>query len=291
MRRLRGAAAGWLALLLLLDEAAGENPSAGVSLDSEPGFTWRWAAEPAGTFSRVRFSRVRSGQARPSSLGLEGGLLVASGVTGFPSQCGTRPLVDEASEEGRIVGGRDTEPGRWPWQVSLQVYRTNGRYSHVCAGSLIDYNSVLTAAHCVKNRTAPELWRAVFGLHQLYGDKIHSISSRVMEIRPHCRYTTRRHVNDIALFKLSQVITYSDYIQPICLPSTPLLLSDRNPCYISGWGLTEEKGKPRNILQEAQLRVFPLKVCNSYGWHNGRLSRNQLCAGSESGHVDTCMVK
>lgn len=52
--------------------------------------------------------------------------------------CGRRKLPVD-----RIVGGRDTSLGRWPWQVSL---RYDG--SHMCGGSLLSGDWVLTAAHC-----------------------------------------------------------------------------------------------------------------------------------------------
>lgn len=52
------------------------------------------------------------------------------------------PLVrDEVNS--RIVGGYETTIEENPWQVSLQSVG-----SHVCGGSIIAKNWVLTAAHC-----------------------------------------------------------------------------------------------------------------------------------------------
>lgn len=52
--------------------------------------------------------------------------------------CGRRKLPVD-----RIVGGQDTSLGKWPWQVSL---RYDG--AHLCGGSLLSGDWVLTAAHC-----------------------------------------------------------------------------------------------------------------------------------------------
>uniref|UniRef100_A0A8C6VS36 Peptidase S1 domain-containing protein n=1 Tax=Naja naja TaxID=35670 RepID=A0A8C6VS36_NAJNA len=64
--------------------------------------------------------------------------------------CGTRPLMKNTT---RIVGGLDAQLGGWPWQVSLELYHFGKGFLHVCGGSLINHNSVLTAAHCIKEWT------------------------------------------------------------------------------------------------------------------------------------------
>uniref|UniRef100_A0A8B9MG42 Peptidase S1 domain-containing protein n=1 Tax=Accipiter nisus TaxID=211598 RepID=A0A8B9MG42_9AVES len=53
----------------------------------------------------------------------------------------------------RIIGGTDSSPGEWPWQVSLHVKLSRQR--HLCGGSIISNQWILTAAHCY--------WKAYLG--------------------------------------------------------------------------------------------------------------------------------
>lgn len=45
---------------------------------------------------------------------------------------------------GRIVGGVTTTIEKHPWQVSVQFFG-----NHICGGSIIKPDVILTAAHCI----------------------------------------------------------------------------------------------------------------------------------------------
>ncbi|XP_035663338.1 acrosin-like [Branchiostoma floridae] len=73
-------------------------------------------------------------------------------------QCGQKGSVSRRRRDGdnRIVNGQDAGHGEFPWQISLQ-------YSpfflipkqHLCGGTLIAKNWVLSAAHCfMQSKTA-----------------------------------------------------------------------------------------------------------------------------------------
>lgn len=52
----------------------------------------------------------------------------------------------EAIPSSRILGGIDASAGQHPWVVSVRV---DG--AHVCVGSIINNEFILTAGHCVSS--------------------------------------------------------------------------------------------------------------------------------------------
>ncbi|XP_072847017.2 transmembrane protease serine 12 isoform X5 [Pogona vitticeps] len=205
----------------------------------------------------------------------------------FYDECGTTPLMGLGTKP-RIVGGHDAQPGAWPWQVSLQVYRFGVGYHHVCGGSLINNNTVVTAAHCIKQWTHPDFWRVVIGLHHLLKYQTHTIKCLVQAIMIHSDFKKETYENDIAMIKLQKSVIFNDYIQPICIPDSSVFITKETSCYIAGWGSLKEKGRSTYILQEAEVDLIPLYICNRYDWYAGEVSWNMMCAGSAGGHVDSC---
>lgn len=60
----------------------------------------------------------------------------------YSQECG---VAVKTSRQSRIVGGSNAYSGEWPWQVSLHVQGI-----HVCGGSIITPEWIVTAAHCVE---------------------------------------------------------------------------------------------------------------------------------------------
>uniref|UniRef100_A0A8C5MSZ2 Acrosin n=1 Tax=Leptobrachium leishanense TaxID=445787 RepID=A0A8C5MSZ2_9ANUR len=205
------------------------------------------------------------------------------------SGCGNRPLMSEYIGM-RIVGGVDALPGAWPWLVSIQVPSQN-THRHSCGGTLLNEKWVLTAAHCFKTKKKLAFkWRIVLGGFQLSNlleneVQIRSIKSYI----EHERYNPRTEAYDLAVIELNTPVTYNDFIQPACLPSTSMYIHNFSPCFISGWGVTKENSiQTADILQEAKVNQIDLKKCNNSHWYNGSIHIYNLCAGYEEGGIDSC---
>lgn len=197
--------------------------------------------------------------------------------------CGKRKLRSTV----RIVGGQDAEQGEFPWQVSLHVKG----YGHVCGASIISEKWLVTAAHCVQDGdgirfSQPDTWEVYLGLHIQGQIKSFVEKRNLKRIISHPYYNAFTFDNDIALMELDNPISYSDYIQPICLPSPQHEFKTGNNVWITGWGATREGGAAAKILQKASVRIINRSVCNDL--MGGQITSRMFCAGILRGGVDAC---
>nr|XP_028600950.1 atrial natriuretic peptide-converting enzyme isoform X1 [Podarcis muralis] len=193
--------------------------------------------------------------------------------------CGRRPA---ARMSKRILGGRTSRPGRWPWQCSLQSEPSG----HICGCVLIAKKWVLTVAHCFEGRESPAVWKVVFGINNLDHPSVFMQTRMVKTIILHPRYNRAVVDYDISIVELNEDINETSYVRPICLPSRERLVEPDTYCYITGWGHMGNKMPFK--LQEGEVRIISLEQCQSY-FDMKTITARMLCAGYESGTVDSCM--
>ncbi|KAH0616215.1 hypothetical protein JD844_027172, partial [Phrynosoma platyrhinos] len=185
--------------------------------------------------------------------------LLAYCLTCFLIDCGRRPA---ARMYKRILGGRTSRPGRWPWQCSLQSEPSG----HICGCVLIAKKWVLTVAHCFEGRESPAVWKVVFGINNLDHPSVFMQSRMVKNVILHPRYNRAVVDFDISIVELNEEINETSY--KMCL----------SPCLVPF------------KLQEGEVRIISLEQCQSY-FDMKTITARMLCAGYESGTVDSCMRK
>ncbi|XP_068996675.1 transmembrane protease serine 11D [Embiotoca jacksoni] len=200
--------------------------------------------------------------------------------------CGKRPLVLPPGLF-RIVGGGEAPEGAWPWQVSIQILSM-----HRCSGMILNNLWVLTASHCFHKYLWINLrhFHVVAGLQLLSTPGVHNQIRSITKVIIHENYDDNTSDNDVTLLLLSIPFSFTDHVQPVCIPHNETHESTLNfsHCFISGWGSSYYNGRMMDRLQEAEVKLIDTRTCNLTSWYDGLITENMMCAGLESGAADAC---
>ncbi|XP_061398822.1 serine protease SP24D-like [Musca vetustissima] len=164
-------------------------------------------------------------------------------------------------KENRIVAGSIANERQFPYVVSL---RRNDM--HTCGGVIISRNYILTAGRCVVQKFGsngvesypPSEFNIRAGSLTLYEE---GILEGVAEIKVHTNYTNM--LSDLALLKLKQPLIFSDYIQPINLPSMAIS-APTSHVSVPGWGLQKTSGDNSRQLKYLSMEVVASAKCLTY---------------------------
>ncbi|XP_005175958.3 trypsin-1 [Musca domestica] len=185
-----------------------------------------------------------------------------------------RPRLD-----GRIVGGHRINISDAPHQVSLQTS------SHICGGSIISKQWILTAAHCTSGKTAKDLKVRLGTSVYLWGGEL----IQVAEIVQHEQFNTSNIDYDYSLLKLAREIEFDKTKQPAKLPETEGDdTKDGVMCHVTGWGSTQNPFEPRAWLRQTEVPIFNREECFKKYEKFGGVTECMICAGYIEGGKDAC---
>jgi secreted trypsin-like serine protease len=165
-----------------------------------------------------------------------------------------------ASVSPMIVGGTEVSDGKYPFMAMLDFRSPKGEFLGFCAASLIDQDSVLTAAHCLVGLPKK------FELRVVVGRTVRS--STQGQVRDpkngyvHPGYNPKNMANDAAVINLRRAVSG---ITPIKLatPTQNNLESPGRTATIAGWGNTfanppDPPGPPNSPdrMNEVQVPIY-----------------------------------
>ena len=221
------------------------------------------------------------------------GALVAAVVSLFVFVQSGEPAraADDPNHNTRIIGGTEVPDGKYKFLAALLDTRNGSTtfQQQFCGGTLIDQDSVLTAAHCVYGQSASPL-RVTVGRTVL--DSNQGTKRAVSRIFIHRLYApSLDDAYDAAVIKLSRPVSG---IAPIKLATSnqDFLENPGRNATVAGWGNTNKQspdmGEPdyyANRMREAQVPIVSDATAKSvYG--SSYLSGLMVAAGQTG--KDSC---
>ncbi|KAL5291647.1 hypothetical protein ACFFRR_010821 [Megaselia abdita] len=205
------------------------------------------------------------------------------------------PLPEEflrkmSNIQPRVIGGSDAAVKQFPYQVGIST-KIDGKF-YWCGGSVISESWVLTAAHCVIGEVESLL--LIFGATDRQnpyevGQARQNISNFDNgQVIIHPLYNPSKITNDVALVRLAQKLEFSDYIQPVKLPSNKVYNTFANsPAVISGWGKIADNGTVVQYLQYGYVTILDLNSCMS-SYNPGAVTQGNICLDNKKSGVSSC---
>ena len=198
------------------------------------------------------------------------------------TQCGCshRNVILSSST---ISISENASPYTWSMIVSIRIGIHN---QHICSGTILDDFFILTAAHCLINRSVKDITIQA-GIY--YRSDQNATIRKVDNIYIHPNYTAGSNgfINDIAILHLSVPFSVEDYLNtvPTCFPlfndqwiNTITYPLNGTQLVIAGWDITKISRFSRpEILQQAEIYTIDDENLNcSMSNDQGQV---QFCAG------------
>lgn len=164
---------------------------------------------------------------------------------------------------------------------------------------------VVTAAHCFTDISDESTVFVKLGKFDQTANEPTELVTKIQHIIKHPQFSNETFDNDIALVKLGQHITFTNYILPICLPQSSDEVGTLNSIFfgyygtsnvsgnnnnynsnndnelkfgwVTGWGRLKENGPLPRYLHKIRLPIVDDNKCRIST--SFRVTENMFCAG------------
>ncbi|XP_053960018.1 trypsin-like [Anastrepha ludens] len=186
---------------------------------------------------------------------------------------------------GRVVGGVSAATDAAPYIVSLQAGSV-----HYCAGSILNANWVVTAAHCLTSKSQVLSSTLVAGSNDVTGTASTTQKRAITSYVVHSLYTGGIAPYDIGLVYTATAFQWTSAVKPVTLPSSGVVPTGSADLY--GWGSTSTTTVPSypTMLQVAKnIPIISESACvSALGTKGADVHSTNICTGPLSGGIGIC---
>jgi len=190
-----------------------------------------------------------------------------------------------SNRTGKITGGSDADIANYPYMAALTIKTSALKYVPFCGGAFLDSETILTAAHCLEDVDASDIYvvTGVSDVSKIIGRQVKQAAS--IEIHRRYRKTSLSLDWDIAIIKLTSPMASFTPIGIVQEGSDDD--AEGTSCTLAGWGSVGDE-EDAEQLQVGQFTVGSDRECRQfwrrYNWQaRGRfrlfwVKSRQICA-------------
>lgn len=180
-----------------------------------------------------------------------------------------------------VIQGHEAQAHSAPYIASLS---RNSNHTHICGGTIIGKEWILTAAHCIGN---PVGMSVAVGVHNRLDLNEGSQLCIVDWGKKHEKYTGGVGPYDIAILHLSKPLKFNAFVQPAALPYVEEIHSGEIHLY--GWGQSKSYiFTGAKNLQTVQTEVMEYEECKKALPEDAPLHETNVCSDSLQKSVSAC---